>query len=116
MMGRLNHDQGEFFYSFRLDEATCVDRALATKHYRAALACAARSVSGLRERDLMLFEARAPEWAAVLAAPKLYPGVTPKNLPPKREGPGKHKGAGNGLSSLPAANCRSSIVASWIGR
>jgi len=21
MMGRLNHDQGEFFYSFRLDEA-----------------------------------------------------------------------------------------------
>ena len=21
MMGRLNHDQGQFFYSFRLDEA-----------------------------------------------------------------------------------------------
>ncbi len=25
MMGRLNHDQGQFFYSFRLDEAVAQD-------------------------------------------------------------------------------------------
>ena len=46
------------------------------------------------------FEAEAPEQAAVLAAPKLYPGVTPT-----------HKGADNGISSLPNTHHRSSIVA-----
>ena len=28
MMGRLNHDQGQFFYSFRLDEAVPDDHAI----------------------------------------------------------------------------------------
>ena len=53
-----------------------------------------------RERGPTLFEAEAPEQAAVLAAPKLYPGVTPT-----------HKGADNGISSLPNTHHRSSIVA-----
>jgi transposase len=30
MMGRLNHDQGEFFYSFRLDEAVPDDHPVRT--------------------------------------------------------------------------------------
>ena len=49
MMGRLSHDQGEFFYSFRLDEAVPDDHPV-----RAIAAGGARC----KERDMRAFAVR----------------------------------------------------------
>jgi hypothetical protein len=46
MMGQLNHDQGEFFYSFRLDEAIPDD------HPARAIAACASAISVPRERHV----------------------------------------------------------------
>ena len=54
MMGRLNHDQGEFFYSFRLDEAVPDD------HPVRADCCGSRPFLGTRRANALLSE----DWAA----------------------------------------------------
>ena len=54
MMGRLNHDQGEFFYSFRLDDAVPDD------HPVRAIAAVLDLILGTRRASALLSE----DWAA----------------------------------------------------